>query len=96
MAKYLDQNIDGQIAFYKRQGCPEVNGLYACGIIARRNQPKINRLNDLWMQENLRFSYQDQISMAYLLWKHGIDPAIFQYDIWTNPWGGWAQHAHDK
>ena len=36
---------------------------------------RIRRLNEMWMEENLRWTYQDQISLPYLFWRLGIAPA---------------------
>jgi hypothetical protein len=47
MAKYCDQNIMGQVAHYREEGFPAKWGLFAAGIIARRNNdPKIRHLNE--------------------------------------------------
>jgi len=97
MAKYCDQNIVGQVAYYRDQGFPAKWGLFAAGIVARRNDdPKIRHLNEAWMEENEKWTYQDQLSLPYVLWKLGIKPAIFRQYLWNSRWGVWVPHAHER
>ena len=97
MTKYRDQDITGQIAYYRREGFPIKAGLFAGGIIARRNDDiQIRRFNEAWMEQNEKWTYQDQISLPYVLWKLGIKPAIFRQYLWRSRWGVWDSHAHDR
>jgi Protein of unknown function (DUF616) len=63
-----------QVAHYRAQGFPDESGLWYGGIIGRENARKIRRLGRLWMRENLRWTYRDQLSLPYLLWRLGIEP----------------------
>ena len=46
------------------------------GLLVRDNENDLIRtMNEMWMEENLRWTYQDQISLPYVLWKLGITPA---------------------
>ena len=47
------------------------------------------------MKENLFYTYQDQLSMAFLLWKLDIRPAVFRQHLWQCRWGSWDGHTHD-
>lgn len=74
-AKYQNEPIDEQIAYYKRDGFPENFGLYECGVMARdMDNQEVKELGLAWMNHNLLFSYQDQISLPYCLWKTGYKP----------------------
>jgi len=96
MPAYADQDIIGQVSHYRAQGYPEKNGLLAAGMIARRrDDPAIRRLSELWMLHNLRFTYQDQLSLPFLLWKLNVSPAVFPLYLWRCRWGSWDA-AHHK
>lgn len=62
MHKDSKERIDEQVNWYRQLGYPENNGLYACGVIARRNTKDIRRLCEEWWSHITRFSYRDQIS----------------------------------
>jgi hypothetical protein len=97
MPKYADQDIDRQVRHYREQGYPEKNGLFACGVVARRrDDPVIRCLNELWLRENLRFSCQDQVSLPFLLWKLDVHPVVFLQHLWRCRWGSWEAHTHDR
>jgi hypothetical protein len=96
MEKYTNQPIKEQVEYYLASGHPRSAGLFACGIIARSSRStSVRKLNELWMIENIRFTYQDQLSMAYLLRRLHIRPAIFARRLWMCGWGSWQPHVHD-
>lgn len=94
MKKYSGEGVVGQVSYYRMNGYPEHGGLFAGGMIARRRDDRdIRNFNEMWMIENLRFTYQDQLSLAFLLRKMNIEPAIFPYNQWIGPWGSWTDHS---
>ena len=51
--------------------------MWCTGLLVRDNEDeRIRRLDEMWMEENVRWSYQDQISLAYLFWRLGIEPGV--------------------
>lgn len=62
MHKDKREKIDEQINWYRGLGYPENNGLYACGVIARRNTLAVRKRCNEWWSHITRFSYRDQIS----------------------------------
>lgn len=96
MPKYADHDVLGQVAHYRRQGYPAKAGLFAGGVIARTKDPEVAGLNELWMQENIARTYQDQLSLPYLMWKLDCRPAIFRQYLWSTRWGEFEAHAHEK
>ena len=69
------------------------NGLYAGGVIARRNNLTRVRFEDDWWHEILTRSVQDQLSLPYVLWKHNVKPGIipgrvYGTDFHTHHWTG--------
>lgn len=74
MKKYKNQDVPAQYDAYIKDGFPDDLGLFECTIIIKKNTPRINDLFDLWWIQNLEYSYQDQISYTYCLWKKGVKP----------------------
>ncbi len=94
--KYGGLPLAEQVKHYERRGYPDTNGLYACGVLVRDGAvPRIRRLNRNWMRENERWTYQDQLSLPYLLWKLRMEPGIIPYNLWDNPLFGFVPHASD-
>lgn len=83
--KYREFPLREQIAHYRKQGYPVKNGLMAAGIIVRNTLKKeLHHINKAWWRENLRWTYQDQLSLPYVLWKekYGYDP--IKLNLWDN------------
>jgi len=78
--KKLDYDfiIDEQIFKYKNDGFPENFGLFATGIILRKNIPEINKFNEMWWVEVLNHSGRDQLSQQYAAWKTNTKIKIFK------------------
>lgn len=75
--KYENEPLDEQVAFYRQEGFPEQYGLYEGGVQARRmNYPGLRAFEELWLEQNLEYSYQDQVSLPYCLWKTGFVPDV--------------------
>lgn len=75
--KYSKEPLDEQCEFYLSEGFPTEYGLYECGVSARDlSNPKVKQLGELWHQQNLSWSYQDQVSFPYCLWKVGLEPDV--------------------
>lgn len=83
--KYKNQPIMEQVKSYRKEGFPEKNGLWAGGIIVRdmRNLNVI-KINENWWQENLKWTYQDQLSLPYVLWKLNLKCDTINKDIFNN------------
>lgn len=78
--KYAKEPLDEQVAFYRSEGFPEDFGLFEGGIQVRRmNSPGLVAFEELWLQQNMNFSYQDQVSLPYCLWKTNL-----QYSVLPN------------
>lgn len=61
--------INTQMQKYRNEGFPEDFGLNAGGIIFRRYNSQINEFMELWLDEILNYSYRDQLSFMYIVWK---------------------------
>lgn len=76
--------ISDQQKFYKNEGFPENFGLYACGIMLRRNTDKIKVLNLKWYEQICKYSSRDQVSFPYCLFKLGIEPSTFKEQFFNS------------
>lgn len=86
MGKYKEQDIPTQYAAYVSDGFPDDMGLFECTMIIKKNVPRINDAFDIWWIQNMQYSYQDQISYTYSLWKKGIKPDyIINEKVFNNP-----------
>lgn len=92
MVKYHGLPIDAQVAKYRSEGHPEHWGLWATGIIAWGSVELARVIGEDWWNENLAWTYQDQLSEAYVLRKNDVRPATLPGDIYSNPWVSWHDH----
>lgn len=82
--KYNGEPIDEQIAEYRNSGYPEKNGLIETGCFVKLIDIPTNRIMEQWWHENIKYSYQDQISLPYVLWKNCYHPFIIDKNIHDN------------
>ena len=83
--KYAQYPTREQVAHYDSQGMPHGWGLFACGVIGWRFTPEAVRFGDLWLDEQHRWSIQDQVSLPYLLWREGKPFGIWPAHQYQNP-----------
>jgi len=84
--KYADYDIRGQVQHYLDDGMPRGWGLFACGTIGWRFEPKVKRLGARWYDEQIKWSIQDQVSLPYLLWESGLPFGTWQGNEYDNPY----------
>lgn len=85
MDKYVSQDLWKQYDEYMSQGFTDRIGLFENTMIIRKNIGYINKLFDEWWEHNLKYSYQDQISYPFVLWKHRIIPDyIINMNVFDN------------
>lgn len=84
-----------QAAHYRREGHPELGGLWALGSIARVRSDRMDAAMDDWWQENVRWTYQDQVSFPVVMRRHGIEVGSFPYPQYGSPWFSIGGHARD-
>ena len=76
-----DRNkIKKQIEKYSNEGFPRKFGLYACGIMIRKNNSEVVDFMKLWYDEVEKFSHRDQISFPYVLWKNPIKFDVLNFN----------------
>lgn len=86
--KYAGQPMLEQVAHYKEQGLPNPHRMYAGGIHVRDNRATwTHRLNLLWFAECVKWSYQDQLSLPFVLWKLGRNCTVIPGNVYLgNNW----------
>lgn len=94
--RYADEPITEQIAAYRQDAYPSGNGLYACTIFARRNSKTANAVFDEWWLENIKWSFQDQLSLPYVLHRNNSVPAILQGTVNENGHTRFGTHFADQ
>jgi hypothetical protein len=90
MGKYQGQPIMAQVDHYRARGLPVSSGLWATGFIAR---PSWSGVNVAWLSEQVRWSYQDQISLPYVYWQSFGWPIVFDGNLWGNDHVYFEGHA---
>jgi hypothetical protein len=88
--KYRDQPLREQARAYRAAGMPERFGLWACGTLVWRREARW--FGEAWLEEQRRWSIQDQVSFPYLLWKLGPRFGTFPDHELNNRWLAWHRH----
>jgi hypothetical protein len=68
-----------QLEHYGKEGFPENFGLYAPGIMIRRNTEPVRNFMRLWNEQVQRYSYRDIVSFSYVLWKNPIPLDVIDF-----------------
>lgn len=77
-AKYAAWPMREQVESYFAEGFPEHYGLWACGVVGWRFTDTAREFGQTWLQEQYRWTIQDQIALPYLLWKHRRKPGVWE------------------
>ena len=98
--KYNNLNIIGQVDNYYYNNYKDTN-LYEAGFFIYKNNNLMHIILNEWWDEIIKYSYQDQISLPYILWKNNIIPNILndedfvkgelQGSIWNNKLIGYVR-----
>lgn len=94
--RYSNFTIEKQVNNYRKIGMPEHYGLAAMGAIFRQhNHPDVVNLMEDWWEEIIEYTNQDQLSIAYLMWKHDFHPSVASEYYWINDyWKKEGQYHH--
>ena len=71
--------IEKQINSYIKEGFPKKFGLYATGILIRRNTQEVINFMKQWYNEVEKYSCRDQISFPYVLWKNPMEIGLMPF-----------------
>lgn len=64
--------IQKQLDDYKKEGMINNFGLFAPGIMIRRDNEIVRQFMYLWYLEIRKYTYRDQISFPYIQWKYDV------------------------
>lgn len=86
LSRYKGEGIVEQTEKYLKDSNFIDDKLFACGMFIYSKDLILNHPNFFtdWMIENVMYSIQDQLSMPYLLDKHGVKYATFNQHITNN------------
>ncbi len=85
LKKGIKNDIVSQVADYYHEGYPMDNGMYEMGCIVRNhNDPTVKNLMQQWWEHVEKYSYRDQLSFPYLLWKNQFNVDICDLNINKN------------
>ena len=76
MPKFKGQDFNKQYNAYIKEGFNDDKGLYSSGFIIRKINDFMNKFFDDWFNEIKKYTYRDQVSFSYVLWKNNIMPDI--------------------
>lgn len=84
MGKYAGHTVLRQAHHYVESGFPDPWGLWATGLIVRRNTARLAVFGDAWLREQQRWTYQDQVSEPFVLWDHGLTVSELPGPLWEH------------
>lgn len=77
--KDREETILKQLREYEKEGFPKNFGLYAPGIMIKKNTKEVNHFMKMWYEQVEKFSYRDIISLSYTLWRNPIDLSLMPF-----------------
>lgn len=80
LKRYAHEPFDSELEFYRSEGLPEDFPLFACGVFARNNNEKLNRVFRDWWLRSIEFTSFDQAMFSYIVWEFGLKVYSFPYE----------------
>jgi hypothetical protein len=77
--------LEAQARSYAEQGHPKASGLWLGGALCRKKDPGIDRIMERWWDEITRWTWRDQISLAFVLHEAGFRPDAWDWSFERNP-----------
>jgi hypothetical protein len=66
------RNVNRWLERLKNEGYPKESGLFWNGILIRKHSAKMRALSEEWWYLLNQYSYRDQLTLPYLVKKHGV------------------------
>ncbi len=90
------KTVRRQIDFYRSEGYPKDNGLVATGVMIRKHhRQNLEEHCEKWWDQVCKYSYRDQLSFNYILWKYNlIKASYFSYLIIRGKDNYFKKHRH--
>jgi SAM-dependent methyltransferase len=96
LSRYADEPMAEQVAAYRSEGGFADNWLSANGCFVYRNTPAMRAVLKDWLLECIKWTSQDQLSLSYVLHRHGIVPRWMDCGLWDCPHLQFTGHAAQK
>lgn len=80
------QTLERQLAFYDACGMPRDWGLPAGGVLLRSHTPAVIAVCEDWWREICLWTERDQVSLPFVLWRHGLAWQTFPEDLHGAGW----------
>ena len=82
--KYKGQDMAKQVNLYWEAGLPQAHKLYAGGLYICRRSPNTEKMFQIWWEQNLLMTYQDQLSLPYAIWKSNVEVTSLPDQIFSD------------
>jgi hypothetical protein len=92
LPKYAGLPVREQVAWYRKEGLATPSGLWATGVIATVPKAMPQGFGDAWLAEQMRWTYQDQLSLPWVFRRFGVGPVRLDGGLWDNPYISFAAH----
>lgn len=96
MLKYQGQAVREQARHYLSVDYPDGWGMWATGLIVRRRTSQTMLFGSEWLHEQIRWTYQDQISEPPILAAMAMRPVDLETELWSSPFFTVRGHASDR
>lgn len=80
--------LAAQVQTYHDEGFTQT-AITSTGYSLRRRTPRVEAFNALWWEEVSRWSYRDQMSVDYAIWKTGLHVTYIPGHYRDNPFATW-------
>ena len=95
LGKGVREEIDRQIARYRKEKYPEHNGMIDSAVLFRLiNDTELIKMEECWWNEISNESYRDQLSFNYSCWKNNFRYDLCNMPIYRNEY--FSVHYHNK
>ncbi len=85
IGRYAQEPMAQQVSHYLSEDGFEDKWLAATGCFVYRNNRRMQAAMKDWLLECVKWSNQDQLSLPYVLYRHGISPKWMDCSVWNCP-----------
>lgn len=98
MLKYAGQSVHAQANHYLSLGHPRHWGMWSTGIATYRlyDRELLKAFGNHWLAEQVRWTYQDQISQPHVLRVHDLRPHAIDGDLYNTSYLRMYGHASES
>lgn len=76
--KDTKESIMKQLKFYESEKFPRHSGLFDASWVLRRHTREMRAHMQLWWQQVRDYSFRDQVSLPYVIWKRGMKVSLYK------------------